>query len=165
MFGLGPNAVEQQEVIVMDGTTQVTSQAYWTAVESISVVLVGSGNDVNTGTITVYANDGTTALIQMDAGEGSGGGAFGYCPQGKNMYLTQFFVSSIEESEVGVFLRRAGKGWQQKQTLFLKDSVGNYVSEAPIQMRDGDTFEIRGKRLGSTDSKVSVDVQVFIEDQ
>ena len=163
--GLGPNGVAQDEAVAMNGTTQVTSNSYWTAVEQIIVVLVGSANDVNTGTITCYANDGTTALVQMDAGEGAGSGAFVYCPADKNMYMTQFFATAIEQAEVGVFMRRAGKGWGQRQTMFLKDNALNYKSELPIQLREGDTLEVRAKRLGSTDAKVCVDLQIATEDK
>ena len=163
--GLGPDGVEQDENINLNGTNLVESTLNFTAVEKVIVNKVGSGGNTNAGDITVYANDGTTALIQSAAGEGTGGGAFGYCPAGKNLYLTQFFVSSIEEAEVGVFSRKFGTAFGVRQTMFLKDGSGNYVSEAPIQLTPGDSFEIRAKRLRSTDAKVSVDVQVFLEDQ
>lgn len=161
--GLGPNAVEQQENINMNGTTQVTSQLYWTAVEQVQVHKIGSQNDVNEGDITVYANDGTTALVQMAAGEGLGSGAFKYCPAGKQIYLTQIFASSIEEAEVAIYTRRNGKGWRAQQTMFLKDNAQNYVSELPVALREGDCTEVRAIRLGSTDCKVSVDFQVAVE--
>ena len=161
--GLGPNAVEQVEVLPINGTTQVTSNMYWTAVEILLVHQTGSGGDTNAGDITAYANDGTTALVQMATGEGLGSGAFKYCPAGKNVYLTQFFASAINEAEIAIFSRRNNKGWQARQTIFLKDNAQNYVSELPIQLREGDAMEVRAIRLGDTDAKVSVDFQVAVE--
>ena len=164
--GLGPNAVAQEENIFLNGTNQVTSSSYWTAVETVTVNRVGSGGDANAGDITVYRNDGTTALIKMDAGEGIGGGAFMYCPAEKNAYPTQFFTSCIGEAEVGIFIRRGNNlAFGQRQTILLKDNAQNYVSESPQQLRPGDCIEIRGKRLGDTDAKVSVDMQMVIETQ
>lgn len=162
--GLGPEGVVQEENLFMDGTTLVESTLFYTAVNRVLVNRVGSGGDSNAGTITVYKSDGTTALLQMDPGEGAGGGAFYYVPAGKNAYPGQIFASAVEDAEVAIFVRKQGSAYSQRQTIFLKNNAQNYVTEAPVQLVPGDTMEIRAKRLGSTDAKVSVDVIVFEED-
>ena len=163
--GLGPLGVAQEENIFLNGTALVESTNNYTAIERVIVNRVGSGGDSNDGNISVFANDGTTELIRADAGEGLGGGAFYYVPSGKNAYPSQFFVSVIEDAEVGIFVRRQGGAYGQRQTILLKNNASNYVSEAPYQLVPGDTLEVRAKRLGSTDAKVSVDIQIVTETQ
>jgi hypothetical protein len=163
--GLGPNGVEQEENIFLNGTAFVTSSSNWTAIERVIVNRVGSGGDSNAGAIGVFKNDETTELLRADAGEGMGGGAFMYVPAGKNAYPSQFFVSVIEDAEVGIFVRRQGGAYGQRQVILLKNNAANYVSEAPYQLIPGDTVEVRAKRLGSSDAKVSVDIQIVTEIQ
>lgn len=163
--GLGANGVFQQENINLNGTNVVTSSLNYTAIEKIIVNKVGTGGNTNAGTLKVFANDGTTELVRADIGEGFGGGAFMYVAAGTNAYPSQFFASCIGEAEIGIFVRKQGGAYGQRQTMLLKDNAQNYVSEAPFQLIPGDTLEVRAKRLDSTDAKVSVDIQIVVETQ
>ena len=161
--GTGPLGVYQQENIDLAGTGTATSTLYWTSVSSMRVNKIGGGGDTNFGNITLFANDGTTALMRMDAGDGSAGFAGTYGESGKRIFISQIFATAIGEAEVAIFTRRAGKGWVKKQTLFLNNNSMNYVSEVPGVLENGDAVEARAKRLNDTDAKVNVDFQFFIE--
>ena len=163
VIGTGPLGVELEENINLNGTAAVTSAGFFTSVTAVSVNKIGSGGSVNAGNITVFANDGTTALIQMDAGDAQGAFAGVYGISGKKIYISQLFATAIESAEVAVFQRNAGKGFVKKQTLFLNNNAFNYVSEVPLVIENGDCVEVRAKRLGSSDAKVNADLQVFIE--
>ena len=163
VIGTGPLGVELEENINLNGTAQVTSSGFFTSVSGVSVNKIGSGGTVNAGNITVFANDGSTALLQMDAGDANASFAGIYGMSGKKIYISQLFATAIESAEVAVFQRNAGKGFVKKQTLFLNNNAFNYVSEVPLVIENGDCVEVRAKRLGSTDAKVNADLQVFIE--
>ena len=162
--GLGPAGVEQVAQYNMNGTTVVTTTDYWTAVNQIQSHKVGSAGDTNAGDIKLYANDGSTELLRMEAGTGTGAGAFLYVAKDQTNYLTQLYCNAINEAEVTMFVRRhtegSNRGFQTKYTVVLKDSGIVYDVLNSFQLREGDCIEIRAKRLDSTDAKVNADISL-----
>lgn len=67
VYGVDENWVEQIEVVVMNGTTNVTTVNQWLGVNRIAVFLSGS-NGSNIGTITATASTAATIQAEMPAG-------------------------------------------------------------------------------------------------
>lgn len=167
--GTGPNGEYLQENVNLNGTTAVETTNAFTSVNRFFVTAVGSGGSTNVGDLTLYKNDGTTALMKCDADTGSAVGAFYYVPAGEQAYLTQIYANAINDCEVTMFVRKystnanAPGAWQRRYTMVLNNNGMVYDVLNSFRLNAGDTIEIRAKRLGSTDAKVNADISLVRE--
>ena len=155
-----------KEDVNLNGTAQVTTTGSYTFVNSVRVQKVGSGGAVNAGDISVFANNGSTLLAEIKAGENQAQKADFAVPTGHTAYLTSFMVSSTEAALVSIWVapNPAQTPYFQKLTVVVTAGSSNvYQLPNPFPIPGGGRMEFRAKKIGSTDAKVSADFQILLE--
>ena len=158
--GINGDGDRVEENLNLNGTAAVTSVNSYLSVDKVSVNK-GTEND---GTIDI--KDGSNIVQQISPGDGESMAPNWYCPKNARSYLTSFLVGASEPALVSIWARKASTNnpWQKKLEVVVKNSVTTYQLPNPIQLDELFEFEFRAKRLGSTDSAVSIDFQVILED-
>lgn len=148
-----------EENVNLDGTNPVTSANSYLSVDKISV----NRGVENVGTIDV--KDGSNVLQRIDPGDGESMAPHWYSPAGSSSYLTSFLVGATEPALVSIWARNAAidTPWQKKMEVVVDGTTTTYQLPNPIQLTELRELEFRAKRLGSTDSAVSVDFQMIVE--
>ena len=148
-----------EENVNLDGTNPVTSVNSYLSVDKVSV----NRGVENAGTIDI--KDGANVIQRIDPGDGESMAPHWYSPAGTNSYLTSFLVGATEPALVSLWARNAAQNtpWQKKMEVVVDGTVTTYQLPNPIQLREQFELEFRAKRLGSTDSAVSVDFQIIVE--
>jgi hypothetical protein len=166
LIGIDDNGEEAQEDVLLNGTGVVSTTTSFQHINQARVQKAGSGG-VNAGKISIFANDGTTLLQQISAGENQTQQATYAVPTNKKGYLTSFMCSSTEEALISIWVspNPAGVPYFQKLTTVVTAGSSNvYQLPNPFPIPSGGRMEFRAKKLGSTDAKVSADFQMLVED-
>jgi len=90
VMGLDENWVEQQEVVTLNGTTDVPTVNAYTRIFRLGVATAGSGK-TNAGTITATADTDATVTAQIAVGDSSSQMAVWTVPAGKTALIVTAF--------------------------------------------------------------------------
>lgn len=168
--GLNSDFEEVEDTINLNGTNLVESAVSFLRVNHFKVVKVGALDDVNVGDITVYKNDGTTALNQIPIGKCQASIAHYTCPTGQKAYITSYFINVVGTAETIIVVKKggsdglqSGKAWENKMSVVAKDSGQPYEMPVPFVLNMGDTIEFRARDLAAGTSIVNIDFQVIKE--
>ena len=150
-----------------DGTTQVTTTNSFAYVTNFQVQKTGSGGDFNAGDITLYLNDGTTAISVIKAGENDELQAAWTMNGDQTGFITSFTASTDEPAYISIWGGASGKSWLQKFRMLLP-AAGTYTYNLPnpIQLGAEGLFtymEFRGQAV-STTANMTVDFQIIVEE-
>ena len=157
--GIDGSGALVEENLNLAGTVAVTSVNSYLSIDKVTC----NKGAANVGTIDI--KDGSDIVQRIDAGDGESMAPHWYCPADSNSYLTSFLVGSSEPALVSIWARKASVNgpWAKKIEIVVKNSVTTYQLPNPIQLEAQFEFEFRAKRLGDTDSAVSIDYQVIVE--
>jgi len=164
--GTGADGLELEEDVVLNGTTQVSTVNAFLHINDFRVQKVGSGGDVNVGTINLYANDGSTILYQILAGENQQQSASWSLPSNKAGYLTSFVTSATGNAQVSVWVQPIPgiTPFFQKLTLIVgAGGPAPYQLPNPFQIPAGGIIEFRAKSLTGGEVVVGADFQIIQE--
>ena len=158
--GIDGSGAYVEENVNLNGTGAVTSANSYLSVDKCTV----NKNAINAGDIDI--KNGSDVLQRITAGDGESMAPHWYSPANTNSYLTSFLVGASEPALVSIWARRASTNnpFAKKLEVVVKNSVTTYQLPNPIFLQPQFEFEFRAKRLGSTDSAVSIDYQVIQED-
>ena len=150
-----------------DGTTQVTTTNSFAYVTNFQVQKNGSGGDFNAGDITLYLNNGTTAISVIKAGQNDELQAGWTLNGDQTGFITSFTASTDNAAYVSIWSGSPGKTWLQRFRMLLP-AAGTYTYQLPNPIKFGleNAFtycEFRGQALSST-VNMTVDFQVIIEE-
>jgi len=163
--GIDDSGLLTTEDVNLNGTGVVTTSGSFAYVNSIRVQKAGSGG-VNAGKISCFANDGSTLLAEIVAGENQAQKADFAVPTGHTAYLTSFMVSATEPALVSIWVtpNPTGVPYLQKLTVVVTAGSSNvYQLPNPFPIPGGGRMEFRAKKIGSTDAVVSADFQILLE--
>ena len=165
--GIDANGLAIEENVNLNGTTAVDTVAAFRHVNNLFVNKVGSGNTVNTGTISVSNNADDTVLYEIAAGEGQQQSASFAVPTATNAYITTFMMSATGPAQVSIWLNKSpdtGAPFRQVVTTIVGiGAPATYTLPNPFQIPAGGIIEFRAKRLGSSDVAVAADFQLIFE--
>jgi len=127
--GLSATNIEQSEVVVLDGTTQVTTASSWNRVFRVQVIAAGATME-NEGTIDI--KDGITVVSRILPSMNATQNGFYRIPAGKIGYITDSVANivpsnqaaGIKEGEIELKIRAAS-------SVFL------LVGSSPLSSRSG----------------------------
>ena len=168
--GIGSDGLFKEADVNLNGTGVVTTDKNGDAinflhVNDFRVQKVGSGGDFNAGTINLFANDGTTLLYEIGAGENQQQCASWSLPTDTNGYLTSFVCSSTGNAQVSIWVQAAQtSAWLQKLTLVVgAGGPTPYQLPNPFSIPAGGIMEFRAKSLTGSDVVVGTDFQIIQE--
>lgn len=169
--GLDTNGEYKQQDVYLNGTNVVTTDKNGDAinfkhVNDFRVQKVGSGSGFNAGTISLYANDGTTVLSQIGVGENQQQGANWAIGSNELGYLTSFVASATGNAQVSIWLspNYPNTPFFQKLTVLVGSGGPTpYQLPNPFQIPSNGIIEFRAKSLTGSDVAVGSDFQVLIE--
>jgi hypothetical protein len=164
--GILDDGTQGQEDVLLNGTGVVETTSSWRHINDFRVQKVGSGGAVNAGTINAYANDGTTILCQIAAGENQQQAACWAVGDQEAAYLNSFVVSATGDAIVSVWVNPnpANLPFFQKLTMFVgAGGPAPYQLPNPFPIPAGGIVEFRAKRAGGSDVKVGADMQILVE--
>ena len=143
--GLDDDYAVISEVVVMNGTTNVLTDAAFIR-PTLSVLTAGSSGN-NEGTITASNNADDTVLSQIDPLEGESHCACYTVPAGYTAYIDHVVVSelSTKGSLFGVFIRPFGGLWKMKFGIGLIDDAIPVKRSVPIRLPEKADIEMRVK--------------------
>lgn len=148
--GLDANRKFQQEVVVMDGTTNVVTTSTWLGINRVAVGSCGSGQ-ANAGNITITATTGGATLAYVPAGEGVTQQCI-YHVQLQSTALADWLWVNVNKISGGGTPIVTVKGWvyspvsNGKYEVFrvtIDTGVENTISinpEQPFVLNSGDVF-------------------------
>ena len=167
-FGADGTAItEDLNMDGTDGTTPVTTTNSFAYVNNFQVQKTGSGGDFNAGDITLYLNNGTTAISKILTGENADLQA-GWAVSGTQTgYITSFTVATDNPAYISIWSGSPGKSWLQRFRM-LVPAAGTYTYSLPNPLKYGVDgafayVEFRGERAGASDANMTVDFQVIVE--
>ncbi len=162
--GINENGELVKEDVNLNGTGVVTTSGQFQHINTVRVQKAGSGG-VNAGKISIFANDGSTVLGEITAGENQSQSAHYAVPTGHTAYLTSFMTASTEPALVSVWVQpNSNLPYFQKLTVVVTAGSGNiYQLPNPFPIPGGGRMEFRAKKIGSTDAIVSADFQILLE--
>ena len=145
--GQGDDRVVISETVVMNGTTNVLTDASFIR-PSLSIVTAGD-SQTNEGTITASNNADDTVLAQIEPGEGESHCACYSVPAGHTAYVDMVIISEVSTkgSEFGVFVRPFGGLWKMKTGIALIDSAIPVKRSIPLPLPEKTDMEIRAKGI------------------
>lgn len=157
--GVDGSGAYVEENVNLNGTGAVTSANSYLSIDKCTV----NKGAANAGTIDIKS--GSDILQQISVGDGESMASHWYSPANTSSYLTSFLVGASEPALVSIWARYAGNNnpWAKKLEVVVKNSVTTYSLPNPIAIGGTFEFEFRAKRLGDTDSAVSIDYQVIVE--
>lgn len=168
--GIGADGLFKEQDVNMNGTTVVTTDRNgdpinFKYINDVRVQRVGTGSDFNAGVITVYANDGTTVLETIGAGENQQQTAAWAIGDSESGYLTSFVASSSGTAQVSIWVQPAPtSAWGQRLTVIIgAGSPGAYQLPNPFQLSAGAKMEFRAKSLTGSEVAVGADFQILLE--
>ena len=150
-----------------DGTTPVTTTNSFAHVTNFQVQKTGSGGDFNAGDITLYLNDGTTAISVIKAGQNADLQAAWTMTGTQTGFITSFTASTDEPAYISIWGGSPGKSWLQQFRMLLP-AAGTYTYQLtnPIKLGAPDVFtynEFRGQAV-SSNANMTVDFQIIVEE-
>lgn len=162
--GINENGELVKEDVNLNGTGVVTTSGQFQHINTVRVQKAGSGG-LNAGKISIFANDGSTLLGEITAGENQSQSAHYAVPTGHQAYLTSFMTASTEPALVSVWVQpNSNLPYFQKLTVVVTAGSGNiYQLPNPFPIPGGGRMEFRAKKIGSTDAHVSADFQILLE--
>ena len=162
--GINENGELVKEDVNLNVTGVVTTSGQFQHINTVRVQKAGSGG-VNAGKISIFANDGSTVLGEITAGENQSQSAHYAVPTGHTAYLTSFMTASTEPALVSVWVQpNSNLPYFQKLTVVVTAGSGNiYQLPNPFPIPGGGRMEFRAKKIGSTDAIVSADFQILLE--
>jgi hypothetical protein len=164
--GIDGAGAQVEENVDLNGTAAVSTVNSYRHINDVFVNKVGSGNYVNTGTISVNNNADDTTLYQIAAGEGQQQSASFAVPAATNAYITTFMMSATGPAQVSIWLNKAPDNAPFKQVVTTIVGIGSpatYTLPNPFQIPAGGIIEFRAKRLGDSDVAVAADFQLIFE--
>lgn len=138
--GLDTDHLEISEVVTMNGTTNVLTDASFLRILTVTTITAGSSG-YNEGTITVSNNADTIVLDQIDPIENESHCACFTIPAGHTGYVTQAMATeaSSKGSEFSFWIREPGGLWIAKRSIVLLDSA----IITPMMLPEKTDIEIR----------------------
>lgn len=165
--GLDSDGLEIEEDVNLNGTGQVTTVASFLHINDFRVQKTGTGGDVNAGTITAYANDGTTVLYEIAAGENQQQSATYTMPANKGGYLTSFVASATGSAQVSIWVQPAPgvtPFFQKLTTIVSGNGATTYNLPNPFSVPKSGIMEFRAKSLTGGNVAVGADFQIILEE-
>lgn len=168
VIGIDGDGAEIQEDVQLNGTSFVSTTNQYLHINDFRVQLTGSGGSFNAGTITAYANDESTALYEIAAGQNQQQSASYAMPANKAGYLTSFVCSATGDAEVSIWLNpnpaNPNFPFFQKLTVFVGSGGPTpYQLPNPFPIPKSGIIEFRAKRIGASDVRVGADFQLILE--
>jgi len=168
--GIGSDGLFKEQDVNMNGTTVVDvdrngDPINFLYINDMRVQTVGSGGAFNAGTITLYANDGTTVLETIGAGENQQQTAAYAIADNQTGYLTSFVCSATGNAQVSIWVQPGpNAAWGQRLTLLVgAGGPTPYQLPNPFSINSGGKFEFRAKSLTGSDVAVGADFQIILE--
>ena len=97
IYGVDENWESQTEVVVLNGTTTVTTSSQWIGINRVAIYLAGSGK-TNAGLITITASSSGYTMATMPAGQGTTQQLIFYVPLSHQFLATWLRFNSIKLS-------------------------------------------------------------------
>jgi len=164
--GILADGTQGQEDVNLNGTGVVETASSWLHINDFRVQKTGSGGAVNAGKITAFANDGSTVLYEIGAGENQQQSASYAIAATEAGYLNSFVVSATGDAVVSIWVcpSPGNTPFFQKLTMFVgAGGPAPYQLPNPFSIPGGGIVEFRAKRAGGSDVKVGADFQILIE--
>ena len=170
--GIGADGLEKEADVNMNGTNVVATDRdgadlEFLHVNNVRVQTTGSGGGTNAGTIKVFANDGTTVLYEIAAGENQQQCASWSFPSDKSGYLTSFVASATDNAIISIWINGNPAGantYQQRLSTIVGSGSGvSYPLPNPFPINKSGIIEFRAKSLTGSDVAVAVDFQLILE--
>lgn len=168
--GIGADGLAKEQDVNLNGTTLVDvdrngEPINFLYINDMRVQSLGSGGDFNDGVITLYANDGTTALETIGVGENQQQTAAYAIGTNEKGYLTSFVCSATGNAQVSVWVQPSPTtAWFQKLTVIVGSGGPTpYQLPNPFQIDSGGKLEFRAKSLTGGNVVVGADFQILIE--
>tara|TARA_R110002050_G_scaffold137518_1_gene261117 strand:- start:355 stop:1116 length:762 start_codon:yes stop_codon:yes gene_type:complete len=168
--GVGSDGLFKQADVDLNGTGVVAVDRNGDAINFLHindfrVQKVGSGSNFNAGTIKLFANDGTTLLYEIAAGENQQQSASFSLPTDTTGYLTSFVASATGAAQVSIWVQNSSTdSWKQKLTLVVgAGGPAPYQLPNPFQVGAGGIIEFRAKSLTGGNVVVGADFQIIQE--
>jgi len=164
--GLDNDGLYLEEDVNLNGTSVVETVNAFKHINDLRVQKVGTGGDFNDGLITVYANDGTTKLYEIGAGENQQQTAAWHVASNQYGYLTSFVCSATGNAQVSIWGCPVPGSTPFFQKLTVIVGAGGptpYQLPNPFQLQRGGIIEFRAKSLTGGEVAVGADFQVLLE--
>lgn len=155
IFGLDASMEEQEEFIIMNGTTNVPTVNTYYRIFRMHIDGAASRTVTNEGDISATAQTDATVTAQINAGNGQTGMAIYTVPSNKTAYMTQVFADLVQSkaSVARLSVRETpmasidGLGSRIQHFFGLENGSGHYHH----------TFKPYKKFLSNTDIFVRID--------
>ena len=170
--GIGADGLEKEADVNMNGTNVVTQDRdgvdlTFLHINNVRVQTTGSGGGTNAGTIKVFANDGTTLLYEIAAGENQQQCASWTMPSDKIGYLTSFVASATGDALISIWINGNPAGantYQQRLSTIVGAGSGvSYPLPNPFPINASGIIEFRAKSLTGGNIGVAADFQILQE--
>ena len=170
--GIGADGLEKEADVNMNGTNVVTTDRdgvdlTFLHINNVRVQTTGSGGGTNAGTIKVFANDGTTLLYEIAAGENQQQCASWTMPSDKIGYLTSFVASATGDALISIWINGNPAGantYQQRLSTIVGAGSGvSYPLPNPFPINASGIIEFRAKSLTGGNIGVAADFQILQE--
>ena len=156
IYGLNANWIETYQVIVLDGTTIVTTDTAFLRVFRAVILTSGTSSPIgnaNEGTITVTSHTTTTLQAQIGVGNGQTLMCVYTVPAGKTAYITgiSFGVGQGKECTfIGKFRNGVGGAFSVKFSLTLYQNTYFGSLEIPLRIPEKIDIVVTGVTLSGT---------------
>jgi len=170
--GIGADGLEKETDVNMNGTNVVTTDRdgadlTFLHINNMRVQTTGSGGGTNAGTIKAFANDGTTLLYEIAAGENQQQCASWSMPSNKTGYLTSFVTSATGDALISIWINGNPAGantFQQRLTIIAgQGGPAPYQLPNPFPINKSGIIEFRAKSLTGGNVGVAADFQIIQE--
>ena len=168
--GIGADGLFKEQDVNMNGTTVVDvdrngDPINFKYINDMRVQTVGTGSAFNAGVITLYANDGTTVLETIAAGENQQQTAAWAMGDSETGYLTSFVCSATGNAQVSIWVQPGPTAaWGQRLTVIVGSGGPTpYQLPNPFSINAGAKVEFRAKSLTGENVAVGADFQILLE--
>lgn len=144
LYGLNEDYLEINEIVTLNGLTAVTTVNHFLRIFRMIGRSAGSGG-TNVGNIFAKDNAGTNTLAQIQIGNAQTLMALWTVPIGKTLYLSQWWVTSLDEkgAKFSLFVRPHNEVFQLKRKIILKDNSFKLAFPAKFPIAEKSDIAIR----------------------
>lgn len=182
VHGLSATGVDQDEIIIMNGTNAVQSTLSYLRINVVHCQTVGTRGGSNFDVITLRVTGGGTTLALMEGFESTGAATYGHgeagmgvytIPLGKVAYITQIEINIDSKKEADVVLyevedcTRTVSPFLPRRVLWYANNLAG-DNEIPfssfLKIKGLTDLVFRAQRGANEDVPIEVKAQFFIAD-
>lgn len=146
IIGLDANWDEQEETVTLNGQTLVALANTYIRVNRMYVVTGSVPVNANIGTITLYQNDGTTAMVVIAPARGQSQFCAWTVPNGKTLFVNSFGISEVNNKRI-------------RARLYIRD---NTVTNSVFRVQD-ETAAVAGQAIHHFEAPAKITQKTDIE--